>query len=111
VIPEAKVASMSQGEFALKLSDTVRHRLPVKFSIGEADIDSLGKLRLEHPDNETYRKMQRPAVKERLFRDAGGNLDIDKVIGENYVRIMRETEELIEQEYAKVMSGHYEGEF
>jgi len=111
VIPEAKVASMSQGEFALKLSDTVSHKLPVKFSIGEADIASLGNLRLEHPDNERYQKMKRPIIKEKTFRDADGNLDVDGVLEENYVRIMRETEALIEQEYAKAVAGCYDGEF
>lgn len=111
VIPEAKVASLSQGEFALKLSDTVQHKLPIKFSIGEADIDSLGDLRLEHPNNEKYQKLERPIIKETRFKDSSGNLNIEKVQQENYQRIMRETEALIEQEYLKVMSGYYDDEF
>jgi len=41
-------------------------------------------LRLEHPDNERFQRMRRPIIKEKIFRDADGNLDV---------------------------AGHYDGEF
>jgi len=108
VIPEAKVATMSQGQFVLKLSDTVQHPLPIKFAKGFADIDSLGNKRIEHPSNKNYSELERPIIKTKVFQDQNGEVSqasIDRKLQENYDRILAETEELLLQEHKRLQLG------
>lgn len=109
IVPEAKIATLSQGQFVLKLSDTMDNPLPISISKGYADVKALGAHRLEHPDNERFQKLERPIVKEKIFIDpATGKVDVEKVMRENYIKIIEETEALIEQEYYRCLNGHYD---
>lgn len=90
VIPASKISTLGQGEFVLRLSDTMENPLPIKFAKGRADIKSLGNLRLEHPDNEIYRKITRPDMQKEDITQ--------KMMDDNFARVQKEVMELLQQE-------------
>ncbi|WP_084153156.1 YWFCY domain-containing protein [Pedobacter jeongneungensis] len=98
VIPASKISGLSQGEFVLRLSDTRKNPLPVRYAKGHADMDMLGDERLEHPSNNQYHNLNRPEYKKSDFLNAKGEDITDDILAKNFAKIKKDVKELIQQE-------------
>ncbi|MGB4776488.1 MAG: TraM recognition domain-containing protein [Daejeonella sp.] len=98
LIPASKISTLSQGEFVLRLSDTMEHRLDLKFARGIADMKSLGNLRLENRSNSKFQNLKRQNFKEEEFLNEDGKDISEKIMQDNFDQIESEVRELLEQE-------------